>query len=318
MTMAKAGLPGVLLATCALLAMPLRAESEACRHGPWGPDDEIGAANRITPERVQAAAQLVKRGKTQHLGIIVDADTPAFGPRSLSLQIIQPGQEWGRSPFANGFNYNDDVFQGWFGIGSQLDGLSHAGQHGVFYNCRRGVDFTRTTGVTAMGIEQVPPLVARGLVLDMTAHFGVAHLAGGQHFSVADVEAVAQAQQTPIREGDVVLFHTGWTEAKMTAEPDTWLRTEPGISEEVAHYLAERKVLAVGADTWGVDVVPPQNEGNLFAGHIILMKEHGIYLLETMNTGPLVRDRAFEFLFVLGPPRIRGSVQAMIDPIAIY
>ena len=65
-------------------------------------------------------------------------------------------------------------------------------------------------------------------------------------------------------------------------------------------------------------MVPPQNEGNLFAGHIILMKEHGIYLLETMNTGPLVRDRAFEFLFVLGPPRIRGSVQAMIDPVALY
>jgi hypothetical protein len=245
--MSKASLPGVLLVTCALLAMPLHAETDTCRHGPWGPDDEIGAANRITAERVQAAAQLVKRGKTQHLGIVVDADTPAFGPRSLSLQIVQPGQEWGRSPFANGFNYNDDVFQGWFGIGSQLDGLSHAGQHGVFYNCRRGADFTQTTGVTAMGIEKIPPLVARGLVLDMTAHFGVAHLAGGQHFSIADVEAVAEAQQTPIREGDVVLFHTGWTEAKMTAEPDTWRRTEPGISEEVAHYLAAKKVLAVAS-----------------------------------------------------------------------
>ena len=132
--MAKASLQ--LWIICALLAQPLRAETETetCRHGPWGPADEIGAANRITPARVQAAAQLVKRGKTHHLGIIVDADTPAFGPRSLSLQIIQPGQEWGRSSFANGFNYNDDVFQGWFGIGSQLDGLSHAGQHGVFYN----------------------------------------------------------------------------------------------------------------------------------------------------------------------------------------
>ncbi len=316
--MAKASLQGVLWIICALLAQPLRAETETCRHGPWGPADEIGAANRITPARVQAAAQLVKRGKTHHLGIIVDADTPAFGPRSLSLQIIQPGQEWGRSSFANGFNYNDDVFQGWFGIGSQLDALSHAGQHGVFYNCRRGADFTRTTGVTAMGIEKVPPLVARGLVLDMATHFGVSHLAGGQYFSVADVEAVLAAQKTPIREGDVVLFHTGWTEAMMASDPDTWRRTEPGISEEVAHYLAAQKVLAVGADTWGVDVVPPQTEGNLFAGHIVLMKEHGIYLLETMNTGPLVRDAAFEFLFVLGPPRVRGSVQAMINPIAIY
>ena len=250
--------------------------------------------------------------------MIIDKDTPAFGPRSLNLQIVQPGQEWGRSSFANGFNYNDDMFQGWFGIGSQLDGLSHPGQHGMFYNCNEGKDFVQTTGVTKMGIEKVPPMVARGVVLDMAAHAGVAYLKGGQYFSVADVKAVEEKQGTPIREGDVVLFHTGWTENMMAQDPQTWGSQEPGISEEVAQYLADKNVVAVGADTWGVDVVPPQNKDNIFGGHIILMVQNGIYLLETMQTGPLIRDKAFEFFFVLGPHRVRGSVQAMIDPIAIY
>ena len=292
--------------------------AETCKTSKWGADDEIGSANLMTPATVLQASKLIKQGKTQHLGVIIDKNTPAFGPRSLSLQIIQPGQEWGRSSFPNGFNYNDDVFQGWFGIGSQLDGLSHPGQHGMFYNCNAGKDFVRTDGVTKMGIEKVPPMVARGVVLDMAAHAGVDYLKGGEYFSVADVEAVQKKQGTPIREGDVVLFHTGWTENMMTQNPQTWGTEEPGLSEEVAQYLVEKNVVAVGADTWGVDVVPPQHKDNIFAGHIILMVNNGIYMLETMQTGPLVRDKAFEFFFVLGPHRVRGSVQAMIDPIAIY
>ena len=306
-------LPGIV---SMLLSASLVAET--CKPSKWGAEDEIGSANLMTAASVLAASKLIKQGKTQHLGVIIDKDTPAFGPRSLNLQIVQPGQEWGRSSFANGFNYNDDMFQGWFGIGSQLDGLSHPGQHGMFYNCNEGKDFVQTTGVTKMGIEKVPPMVARGVVLDMAAHAGVTYLKGGQYFSVADVKAVEEKQGTPIREGDVVLFHTGWTENMMAQDPQTWGSQEPGISEEVAQYLADKNVVAVGADTWGVDVVPPQNKDNIFGGHIILMVQNGIYLLETMQTGPLIRDKAFEFFFVLGPHRVRGSVQAMIDPIAIY
>ena len=304
---------GAILAT---LSTGLAAES--CEPNKWGAEDEIGAANLITPESVLLASQLVKRGKTHHLGVIIDKDTPAFGPRSLNLQIVQPGQEWGREAFPNGFNYNDDMFQGWFGIGSQLDGLGHVGQHGIFYNCMKGEDFVTTTGVTKLGIEKVPPIVARGIVLDMAAHFGVDHLKAGQVFTVQDVKAVVSKQQTPIRPGDVVLFHTGWTENMMSQNPKIWSSTEPGIAEAVATYLASENVLAVGADTWGVDPIPPEKPGRIFQGHITLLLENGIYLFETMNTGPLVRDGALEFFFVFGPPRVRGAVQALADPIAIY
>lgn len=292
--------------------------AEDCRPVKWGADDEIGSANLVTPKSVLLASRLIKKGKTQHLGVIIDKDTPAFGPRSLNLQIVQPAQEWGRKAFANGFNYNDDMFQGWFGIGSQLDGLGHVGQHQMFYNCHKGPDFVTTTGVTKMGIEKVPPIVARGIVLDMAAFHGVEYMKAGELITVEDVEAVAKKQGTPIREGDVVLFHTGWTDAMMASDPQTWGSSEPGISEATAKYLAKKNVVAVGADTWGVDPVPPEVEGNIFAGHITLLLHNGIYLLETMNTGVLVRDNAHEFFFVLGVPRVRGAVQAMIDPIAIY
>lgn len=301
-----------------LITAPVRASETSCSPSKWGVDDQVGSANLITSEQILLSSKLIVQGKAKHLGIIIDKDTPAFGPRSLSMQIIQPGLEFGRVAFPNGFNYNDDVFQGWFGIGSQIDGLSHVGEHGEFYNCNRGVDFVHTTGVTQLGIEKIPPIVGRAVILDMAGYFGVKYMAGGRHFTAEDVKAVATQQATPIGKGDIVIFHTGWIEHVLPVDPDRWGSVEPGIAEDVATYLADLDVLAVGADTWGVDVIPPEKEGRPFQGHLTLIKENGIYILENMNVGPLVAEDVYEFFFVLGPVRVRGSVQSLVNPIALY
>ncbi|MEM7099169.1 MAG: cyclase family protein [Pseudomonadota bacterium] len=306
----------LLLILVSALAASNSVAQDRCEPSKWGSEDEIGSANLIDTASVLKAAQLVETGRTYSLGITIDHTTPAFAPRGLSLQVVQPGQQESARPNA-GMTYNDDVFQGWFGIGSQLDGLGHLGYEGMYYNCNDAKDFAEISGLTRLGIEKVPPLVTRGIVLDMAGHFGKDFLDAGQYFSVDDVKAVAKKQRTPIEEGDVVLFHTGWTDAKLKSDPQAWVSGEPGQSEEVALYLAGKNVVAVGADTWGLDVVPPQNPARPFQGHVTLLKDNGIYILETMNTGPLVRDEVFEFLFVLGHAKVRGAVQMFINPIAI-
>ena len=305
----------IFLLTATILALSAQADDH-CQPSEWGPDDQVGAANRITTASVLEASKLIKTGKTYSLGITIDSNTPAFAPRGLSLYVVQPNQQEGARPFGD-VTYNDDIFEGWLGIGSQIDGLGHLGHKGMYYNCNHANEFSGISGLTKLGIENVPPIVARGVVLDMAAHYGVAHLEAGQYFTVEDVEAVAKKQNTPIREGDVVLFHTGWTDAKLKSDPTAWVAGEPGQSEEVADYMASKKVVAVGADTWGVDVVPSQSEDKPFYGHVVYLKENGIYIFETMNTGPLVRDEAYEFLFVLGQAKVRGAVQMIINPIAI-
>jgi len=307
----------LITTTLLALALPFAAHgAERCEPSRWGADDEIGATNHITPESVRKAVQLVETGRTYGLGIIIDSNTPAYPPRSLSLQVVQPGQQEGARPNSD-VTYNDDIFQGWFGIGSQLDGLGHIGRDGMYYNCNHAHDFAAIEGLKKLGIEKVPPMVTRGIVLDMADHFGVGHLEAGQHFSVADVQAVEKKQNTPIRKGDVVLFHTGWTDAKLESDPATWGSVEPGISEEVAAYLVSKEVVAVGADTWAVDVIPPQHPDRPFPGHVLFLKDNGIFILEVMNTGPLARDEVHEFLFVLGQAKVRGAVQMIINPIAI-
>ena len=307
-----------ILESAAILALSATAfAQDSCEPSRWGADDEIGNANFITPESVLKAASLIKTGKVYSLGITVGANTPAFPPRYLSVQVVQPNQQHGRVAFPNA-TYNDDLIQGWLGIGSQIDGLGHIGSaDGIYYNCNDSKDFAFLTGMTKLGIEKIPPIVARGIILDMATHFDVDFMEAGQYFTADDAEAVAAKQGTPIQQGDVVLFHTGWTDAKLASEPDVWVAGEPGQHEDVAEFLASKDVIAVGADTWGLDVVPPPDETRPFQGHVTLLQENGIYILEVMNTGPLVRDGVHEFLFVLGQAKVEGAVQMIVNPVAI-
>lgn len=284
----------------------------------WGAGDEIGSANLVSPERVKSAAALIKQGKTHPLGIVIDSTTPAFPPRTLSLQVVQPNQQGGQRLFGYGGIYNDDIIQTWLGIGSQIDGLGHLGQDGYYYNCNEEKEISAITGLKKLGVHNIPPLVGRGVLIDMAKHFGVPFLEAGKFFNEAEIQAAAQAQGVEIREGDIVLFHTGWTDAKLKADPKAWVSGEPGLGESGAQWLASKNVMAVGADTWGLEPIPPEKENRPFFGHVILLKQNGIYILETMNTGPLAKEGVKEFMFVLGQARVQGSVQMIINPVAMY
>jgi kynurenine formamidase len=91
---------------------------------------------------------------------------------------------------------------------------------------------------------------------------------------------------------------------------------EPGLGVEGAKYLVSKGVVAIGSDTWAVEVIPFESK-NVFEVHQILLPMSGTYILENMNTGPLAADKAYEFLFVLGVPKITGAVQGIINPVAI-
>ena len=294
--------------------------AQDCDHSHWGPDDQLGSANLISTERTLEAAKLIKQGKSMPLGIVIGPDTPAFPPRSLSLQVVQPNQHGGQKLWSFGYegNYNDDLLQTWIGIGSQLDGLGHRGEDGMYYNCLGEKEISAISGLTKLGTHAVPPLVGRAVIIDMAKHMGKDVLAAGEHFGEAEITAAMEAQQITVNEGDIVLFHTGWTDGMMESDPTAWGSTEPGLNNEGAVFMASMNPMAVGADTWGLEAIPPKEGDKVFYGHVTLLKDNGIYILETMNTGPLVAEGVQEFMFVLGQPLIKGTVQAMINPVALF
>jgi kynurenine formamidase len=313
-------LPAIaVLSTAAFLtaAPPLQAQDQPdwCK-SKWGPDDEIGAANLITPDSVMAASKLVTTGKVYALGGETNATTPAFAPRTWSTTILQPGQVGGVTLGPTKSSYNDDIYMGWVGTGSQIDGLGHLGVDHVYYNCNKAADFVKPDGLTKLGIEKIPPLVARGVVLDMTAVTGQNPVPEGTPFNRAEIDAALEKQGTEIRRGDVVLFHTGW-QGLVGQDNQKFISAEPGLGKEGAEYLASLEVMAVGADTWGLEAVPFEEGVGVFEIHQILLAKNGIYILENMNTAELVSDQAWEFMFVEGHGRITGGVQAIINPVAI-
>ena len=292
------------------------AQDDWCK-SKWGPNDEIGAANILTPQMAQDAAKLVTTGKSYPLGFETNSKSAAYAPRSWSMTILQPGgQAGGGSLGPTKSTYNDDIIMGWVGIGSQIDGLGHLGVDNVYYNCNKAADFAKADGLTKLGIEKVPPFVTRGVVLDMTAYFGTDMVKEGTPFNKKEIDEQAKKQGIEIKKGDVVLFHTGW-QALEGKDNKRFLAGEPGLGKEGALYLADKGVVAIGADQWALEVIPFEKGAGVFEIHQILLARNGVYILENMNTGPLVKDKAWEFMFVLGAARTTGAVQAIINPVAI-
>jgi kynurenine formamidase len=305
----------VLCCSAALLSAVGTAHAQDWTKSKWGPEDEIGAANYMTPELVLKAASLVKTGKTYALGIPVDSKTPAYPPRSFKITIVQPGQAGSPGIGPNKATYNDDIIDTWVGIGSQIDGLGHLGVEHVYYNGNKLADFADPTGLKKLGIEKVPPIVTRGVLLDMAAYYNTDIVKEGTAFNVKEIDEAAKKQGVEIRQGDVVIFHTGWL-GLIGKDDKRYGAGEPGVGVEGAKYLTSKGVVAVGADTWAVETIPFESK-NVFEVHQILLAMNGTYILENMDTAALARDKGYEFLFVLGQPRWRGGVQSMINPIAI-
>ena len=303
----------------ALIVATSAVSADECVPSPWGADDQIGAANRVTPERTAAAAKLVKKGISHPLGIVIEPGMPAYPPRYTQLQVVQPNQQF-NADLGVGWeaSSNDDVLQMWLGTGPQLDGLGHMGEAGEVYNCNQGKDFSIITGLTKLDISGIPPMVGRGVMIDIAKQMGVDSLQAGQPITSDDIKAAMKSQGVTVGEGDVVLLHTGYTDATLKQNPSLWAGSIPGITNEASVFLAGLKPMAVGADTWGLGAVPPRAGDKIFYDHVVLLKQHGIYILETMNTGRLADEGVHEFMFVLGQARLKGAVQMIINPVAMW
>ncbi|KIZ36553.1 MULTISPECIES: cyclase family protein [Rhodopseudomonas] len=305
----------ILSCSVTLLGMLGTATAQDWTKSKWGPTDEIGAANYLKPELALKAAELVKTGKVYALGIPVDSTTPAYPPRGFKITIVQPGQAGIPGIGPSKTTYNDDIIEGWLGIGSQIDGLGHIGVEHVYYNGNKLADFADPKGLKKLGVEKIPPIVTRGVLLDMAAYYGTDVVKEGTAFNVKEIEEVAKKQGVEIRQGDVVLFHTGWI-SLIGKDDKRYSAGEPGLGVEGAKYLTGKGVVAIGADSWALEAIPFESK-NVFEVHQILLPMNGTYILENMDTAELAKDKVYEFMFVLGQPRYRGAVQSIINPVAI-
>jgi kynurenine formamidase len=308
----------LIAAIVLLINVAAQAQQRPClTASKFGPNDQVGNLNYVTPEKTLAATRLITKGKAYRLGIETNKYTPAYPPRTFAITIVQPGQNAGTTLGPTKTTYNDDLINGWAGVGSQLDGLGHIGIDNLYYNCNKGVDFAMTDGLKKLGVENVPAIATRGVLLDMAGYFNTDIVKEGTAFNRAEIEGAMKRQGIKsIEKGDVVLFYTGWLKL-LGNDNKRFNSAAPGLGRDGAKYLASREIAIVGSDTWSFEVLPFEKDAGVFEVHQILIPLNGIHILENVNTEEMVRDQAWEFLFTLGPARITGGVQAIVNPIAI-
>lgn len=308
-----------LLATC-LTATALAQTPAGPEWWPsqWGPDDERGAANLITPARVLEAASLIEQGQIYQLGRRYEVGMPLVGNRHFSLTI--PGLPTAITDGENGVVYNDELVSGELGqIGTQFDGLGHVGTEidgdFVFYNGFKLSEFGDSYGLTKLGIENVGTIFTRGVLVDVPRYKGVERLEAQYIITIEDIEGALEEQGVEIREGDAVLFRTGWAQLWMV-DNELYGGDEPGPGITALKWLAEKNIVMTAADNYAMEAIPGENPENAIEGHQWLLSR-GIYNLENLDLSELAADRVYEFAFIFSPMKLVGATGAPGNPIAV-
>jgi kynurenine formamidase len=179
------------------------------------------------------------------------------------------------------------------------------------------VDAVETPGgFTQLGVETVPPLLGPGVLLDVAGWKGQPRLPPQAGITAEELAACAAAQGVEVRPGDVLLVRTGY--APLWDDAPAYLDAA-GVARSGTLWAAERGVVAVGADNMAWDAPgehDPETGATLF-GHVYLLPQKGIYILENLNLEELARDRRYRFAFVGIPLKLRGATGSPLRPLAL-
>jgi kynurenine formamidase len=200
--------------------------------------------------------------------------------------------------------------------GTHLDALCHQA-HELRLFGGVATDAAETpAGFTRLGVETVPPLVGRGVLLDIAGWKGQPLLPPAYAIGADDLAGCAGAQGVQVQKGDVLLVRTGY--ATLWHDEAAYLRAA-GVGKSGTLWAAERGVVAVGADNMAWDAPDerdPETGATLFA-HVYLLPQKGVYIMENLNLEELARDQRWEFAFIGAPLKFQGATGSPLRPLAL-
>jgi kynurenine formamidase len=273
----------------------------------FGEDDQLGMLNHVTAAKRRSALGLVREGRVYDLGRVLDERSPVFPGRYFRQTLVTTAHHANESmPVGdNRVNWVTEIVTGTQQLGTHLDALSHLQIGDRGYNGWRLADLAGPAGMRRLGVETVPQIVTRGLLVD------VSHRGPGPG-DVITLDDVAGLEPEP---GDAVLFHTGW--GNRWDDADAYLDGEPGPGYDLAEWLVERGVALTGCDTWSYGPVPAEDPARPFDVPQMLNVRHGVFVVENLDTAELAGAGVREFALILTHPKLRGATGAWTSPIAI-
>ena len=301
----------------------------ASRHqvsrSPFGPDDECGMLNLMDAESRRAALREADAGRPFDLAVDFFVGMPvwtAVGDPTFQMWMSHTpagntiDNPIGVSPEQNDLvSYSGDCIAMYTHCGTHVDTFTHFGYHGKIWNGFSAEKDLGSRNWHRAGADKQPPVLARGILIDVAGAKGLTMLPDEYAISGRDLLEALKRQRTELRPGDVVLIRTG----RMTVWPDQerFVPNAPGINREAAEFLAKGGAILVGSDSAGVEQGPSQDPENWMPVHCYLLAEAGIPLLEMANLEELAAEQVYEFAFLGSCLKIRGATGSPIRPIAL-
>lgn len=278
--------------------------------GRWGKDDQLGAANLITPARRRQAAALVKSGVSVSLAhdLITEEAVDAPTPFVLKPRLNE------NTSFA--YDRQEIDFHGY--AFSHLDALCHVGYKGRLYN---GLDFKKVVttpgGCHKLGILGVKDrIVVRGVLIDIPRLKGLPYLAPGTHIYREEIEAWEKKAGVKAGPGDAILIRTGrWA----SRAKDGATIQVAGVDASVAPFFKDRDVAIIGSDAiHDVGTLP----GIRIPIHVFAIAGLGVHLLDNLDLEALAdvaaREKRWEFMLIAAPTPVPNGSGSPINPIAVF
>lgn len=292
---------------------------------PFGPEDEIGMLNLMSPESMREVMRNADAGKVFDLGVdyflgmpswIAAGDPPyqiwmSHTPKgTVSDDPLRLGREHNEL-----VGYSGDCVQMYTHCGTHFDTLNHFGYHGKIWNGFSADEHLGSRHWMVAGADKQPPIIARAVLFDIAGLHGVDVLPDSYGIGAADLQAAMQRQGVEFRVGDVAMIRTG----RMSVWPDAdkYMPNEPGLNREGAEFLARSGAILIGGDNLALEQLPTAEPDNWQVVHTFLLAEAGIPVMEVVDLEALAGEGISEFAFIGACLRLRGATAAPMRPLAM-
>jgi len=289
----------------------------------WGPDDERGTLNYITPAHVRAAATLVRSGRSVSLAIPINTVAGPDNPRPAVRYMVQ-GHDISSGLGDESFALDYMSCEAHGDCHTHIDALCHVAYKGKLYNGKPASSVT-SQGPTLMDITAIAHgVVGRGVMLDIPRLRGIKWLEPGEAVTTEELEAAEKAEGVRLGEGDIFVFRTGHHRRRLELGP--WNNTYDGEGKAGLHastmlMLHERKIAAFLPDGDG-ETVPSNVEGLPYPIHVLQISAMGMTVADSLQFEELAKvceeEHRWEFMVVVAPLRLPRGTGSLFNPIAIF
>jgi len=292
---------------------------------PWGPDDETGRLNLMSDKSRLEILSRIGAGKSYDLSVEYHVGMPSWSkigdPRFQYWLTHTPRGATVDDPMKvgekvnNHVSYTGDAVSMYTHMGTHIDALNHFGLNGKIWNGFAADRYLGDRGWAKTGAETIPPIIARGILIDVASAKGLDELPPNYRIMAADLRKALAHHKVELKSGDVVMIRTG--RMARYYNDHAFMHEAPGLDMDAARWLVEEKgVMMIGADNLSLEAFPSQTENNYIPVHTYLLAEQGVMIMELVMLEELAKDKVYEFAFIGGSLKFRGASAAPMRPIA--